>query len=836
MFGVSRKKLKATKEPLSFAVDEDDDDASDPRPREERRRKLKEKKKKDTSSAMLSFDPDENDAERHEHKERKRKKHSKREDPKKRHKEKTSRSGMGYGGMMMVDEDEAEVHSDDNLQRDEDKLPGSLYDKAALEKLKMEQKHRLNEKVDESSRDDAANPLPTNTARKSDNTVEDNEEEFIPLSGSNIKDQSTQSDPIVLTGDEAIAYATKDDAEPVEFDHGLEQPPTAPQKIDLEEQPQEMEEDTRQWEDTMARRAGVLPPTSASSSKPKREEHNKAIQTSLSQIKASLQPTITNLQNVSADLETALHRHESNLSSAKDELSKHQSTLEDHGAALEYYQELRQDLADWMGALRQIKGMVDAVTEARSNLEGSITMSTLHKWWEWSEDVTNVLKRNGLLEKTIGGEDIEEEEVGVDEFGRDLSSMTVMARTKRWEARRRNFLQKAGADAEEMSLQEIMMCTNVDNTSFEEIEEWLQRKQALLQATNIIPSIVNDDYLSLTNLCSLFFRWQERYPEDYKNCYAEMSLVGMISVLTRLELCRSWDGLGLRDCLQKYNSFDDHATKGDLFQSLSDVEEFCWFKDLQQALMNRAQGSFDSKLLVEVTEKCIISQLLAYLTIPAETNDAKNTKYQGLYDPVSVTQTKWMCSSFTSAFECILRSDSNSDLVKSTRSKVATLVLSLLKYCVDKKSTPIVKTSTLLLTKHGFVLSNGIKDLDAETNDAVAYALYSQANELSMLATNILNHWLPIINGTQPCNEDTPIVQFILMEVISLRILPVLHLFKTKVHEVSSDDERQPYLDMHKRLLGGAFDAVKTSGLFNKAEFMLCTAPLRAASQTIDLI
>eukprot|EP00804_Cyclotella_cryptica_P002006 CCRYP_007445-RA/>CCRYP_007445-RA protein AED:0.38 eAED:1.00 QI:0/0/0/1/1/1/2/0/879 len=878
MFGVSRKKSKATTQrPLSFTASDDDDDDHDdaaaPRSRPVSRRKRNKRETKEKSS-MLSFDPDEHDemekdvvvdtaddvegdrrSWRKQSEKKHRKKHSRRE--------KSSRSGMGYGGLIVPDNEEDEdddgvTRSNGPLSKEEDDGPtaaAALYDKAALEKLKMEQKRRLNEASREpvlKQREDGMHDTisldqihAVHETGSAHNEEEEEEEEFIPLSGTASRKQMSASEPIVLTGDEAMAYATRqdDDDEHLEFDHGLDHaPPTSPptttmdikgMKPDYEAPDEDMEEDTRQWEDNMARRAGVLPPSSSSADPPSKIPF------------ASLQPTITNLENISSDLQTSLRRHESIVTSTRDEYTKHQSTLEHHGTALEYYQGLRQDLAAWMGALRLVKKMVDAVTDARMEWEGQVTRMQLYRLWEWGADVRGALVRRGLVERTMGGDeemrDVEEEGLGVDEFGRDLSSMATMARTKRWEARRRNFLQRRRKGGF-MSLQERMNCSSSDNIYDEELQEWRQRSQALTEAIGIIPSMIIDDYLSISNLCSLFFQWQKKYPDDYKSCYAEMSLVAMVSVLVRLELSQKWDGLGLVDFLNN-DAKDDlpkNESMSDESQYLTNVGDFAWFSDLRRALGSDSELiSSSSKFLQKVTEKCIVSRLLAYLTIDSATEDssAKSNVYYGLYNPFSLSQTKWLCSSFKSLFDNFSTFSPESKLAESTTTKVATSLLSLLKYCVGEKPIPIVNTTNLIMTGEGFAMNNGMKEFDAETGDAIACAIYSQAKELCRLSTNILVHWYPIINDSKRRNDEcaSQIVQFILMEVVSMRILPILHTFQTITQESCNSDQKQTYHEMQRSLVCTVYDAVRTAGLLEQEGFMLCTAPLRVAAQAIGL-
>jgi hypothetical protein len=89
---------------------------------------------------------------------------------------------------------------------------------------------------------------------------------------------------------------------------------------------------------------------------------------------------------------------------------------------------------------------------------------------------------------------------------------------------------------------------------------------------------------------------------------------------------------------------------------------------------------------------------------------------------------------------------------------------------VATRATLIINTKEIVMQNDGYAMQNG-DVFDGETNDSISYAIYSQANELRMLATNVLSHWYPLISNSLE-NDDTvtSIIEFVLMEVISLRM------------------------------------------------------------------
>ena len=142
----------------------------------------------------------------------------------------------------------------------------------------------------------------------------------------------------------------------------------------------------------------------------------------------------------------------------------------------------------------------------------------------------------------------------------------------------------------------------------------------------------------------------------------------------------------------------------------------------------------------------------------------------------------------------------------------------------------MINTNNLVLVKDGFTMKNG-QYFDDETTDVISYTLYSQPNELCMVATNVLTYWYPIMNSIESKDTNvTNIILFVLMEIISLRILPILNSFQTIV-EASGSDAGLTFDNMQRSLVGTLFSAVKSAGLLERQEFMLSTAPLRAAAE-----
>eukprot|EP00984_Skeletonema_dohrnii_P036507 scaffold37539_cov94-Skeletonema_dohrnii-CCMP3373.AAC.1 len=73
-----------------------------------------------------------------------------------------------------------------------------------------------------------------------------------------------------------------------------------------------------------------------------------------------------------------------------------------------------------MGALRELDSMVSLAEEAQRRWEVDVTWKKLERFFEWGEDCTSVLEKQGLLEsKFTCADDSEADQTPqVDEFGR----------------------------------------------------------------------------------------------------------------------------------------------------------------------------------------------------------------------------------------------------------------------------------------------------------------------------------------------------------------------------------------------------------------------------------
>jgi len=438
--------------------------------------------------------------------------------------------------------------------------------------------------------------------------------------------------------------------------------------------------------------------------------------------------------------------------------------------------------------------------------------------------LANTAMKAGIHPKTSSGYGTEH----VDEFGRDLSSLSSIARIKRWNQRKKrslNRLQDQSDEERKSSLEQGIACSNVDNFDRVEIGEWKQRRDVLAQALAIIPELVKDNYLSISKLCTIFLGWKRMYPEDYPSCYAEMTLVQMIEVLTRLELCERWDVLNL--------SAESSSNR------CLDVADFNW---LRAAIEINSQGreigevgsaacQSSASCVFEVIEKQIVIRILQSLSF--DVGATGDTKQCGIYDPFSAEQTKLLCPMIKSVFRYF--SNDNGKIVREqTAGKLVDALMTLLRFVVERLGVPVVDASKITLTRNEFATRDASKSLDNETADAIAFATVIQAHELCNLVKNILGHWYPIFKHElcQQHEKVAALIRYVLQDLVSLRLLPVLNSLHSITFGGSENDKR--YMGMPKTFVDDITDTIDNKASLDPTEWMLMLAPLRVTVKQLS--
>lgn len=388
-----------------------------------------------------------------------------------------TKRGLGFGGVFPT-------HMEDDGEGVQSSK--TLYDAATLEALKSSQKYKKLE-------------MPPPVEEKS---FED--ESFIPLNGSHA------SQPDILAGDDAEAYLVEE--------RGVK-PTLASNSIADDDDP----DVSSNWEAQIMKRVGLTPQET------KRTK-------SLDDLRGQISDTLSQLKETDDDLQQAYNRRRVEVTFAEEEVQKYQSALHDAGEALEYYQEIRHSLTDYVGALRDLQQRLQPLQDALRQ-----TALRDERWKDWECDAVSVIKKAGYLIEVVGRQPPAEveAEIVVDEFGRNMKAQHVMARERRFQQRFKIIEARKYMDGYESDALQ----------SPAEVEELKERRKALREALQVALEELDDNYSSLPQLISIFEEWHKKQPEDYASCHAGMSLADLASVLLQVDLCSThhplhWSQIG----------------------------------------------------------------------------------------------------------------------------------------------------------------------------------------------------------------------------------------------------------------------------------------------------
>lgn len=645
MFRATKKKPKR----VIISRGDDDDDDGDEAPAVIIQQPKKKKKKKRTLSTIRSFAAGEEEDNDHE------------SNAVVAPKSKKKRKGLGFGGAPVVKSGSKPTLSETPRKEEESAMPATestnMYDMSALNALKSQQRYRQN----------AAKlpPLQKEAVITSQKTDEKHKEEaYISLSGEPAS---------ILTGDDADAYLGGNPEEDV-YDSKPSRGNSNTVMEDVEAS------DTDDWEAQVTKRAGL----GVSNKKKSNTKYNNK---SLTELRESLSDTLVQLQSRNEDLQNAHARRQTEVNQIEAEVQKHQSELHQSGEALEFYQELRLQLAEWVGALRDLKKRLAPLHEA---LRQVFTDSDeLAKWTDWENDIVLVLRRANRIVQVAGRQPTElppdAVDVEVDEFGRDMKSQHVLAREKRFQQRRtvmnRSRNQEQGGSPPE---------TIVPFASPVEREEMEQRCDALQQALGVAMDDMDETYVSLSNLAALFQEWHRKQPQDYANCHAGMSLADLASVLIHV------------------NVFSTHYplnwTASDEFPQMNELRQMAFDEALEETPLYRTVD----KVLIPVFEN-VLEQ----------------------YNVHSLHQTKSMATYFREMSKLLPPGN--------------ILIDKLTSHVVDRLRCTLNDMAIPIITKANDINNATGGDSDEVLTEAIEYATKTQVSRIQTILNNIFTYWVPLL-------------------------------------------------------------------------------------------
>jgi hypothetical protein len=457
---------------------------------QQRKKKLSKQKKKTGGGLVVrsSFDAKDDDDDEEESSSIKR--------IKKKSKTKKRKRGFGFGGTLDDNNDDGD--DDENNEADDDEGQ-PLYGKEALEALLAEQK-----------------------LKKTETNVDGTE--TVPLE--NI--QSTISSP-QREEQEEDAFISLDERNNVHNIPGInddDEPTMEHEESNVSDNPEELAE----WEEQIERRAGITGSLTRSSS---------AIPSKLvplQDLAQNLQSTIRTIETQQEELQNAINRRDADREHTISDSKMQRKTLEDTGIACEYYQRLRHDLTLWVGALRDLRGKVQPISQAFQDMVQVQCEDVDTEFRSLQDDCIGCLEEMGLLNRILGRQPEIPTKDGVpavDEFGRDVRSQYLRDRDNRFQKRRQKIDSAALDDSTTAP-----SCDCIIKSMYEDHDE-KQRCETLHLATDAAFQDLDNDYTNPQRLTAVFGGWYSTYANDYDQCYAALSLGDLASLLLQAELCKS---------------------------------------------------------------------------------------------------------------------------------------------------------------------------------------------------------------------------------------------------------------------------------------------------------
>lgn len=269
--------------------------------------------------------------------------------------------------------------------------------------------------------------------------------------------------------------------------------------------------------------------------------------------------------------------------------------------------------------------------------------------------------------------------------------------------------------------------TSVDDSdadlSDNELEEQIQRMDALEEALFLAKDELDDRYCSLSALQDLFLSWSKHSPDDYKRCYAKLSLVDLSAVLVNAETCTKISTLRCTDAsgpnIFNVTDFDWVVTASSFERSETPQEDNDQDEEKSskgEAENNSGSDEGEDKLVCAISCKVILPYLLLLLGVGSDGHARKP-----LYDPFSSHQTDMVKSLLHFLKE--IYTDTNA-LQRCTKN-----ILNVFKATIESSAVLLVKSDALKVLE-GKEMDGGTDEDQQTLKDAVTYSIFEQAHRL----------------------------------------------------------------------------------------------------------
>lgn len=606
------------------------------------------------------------------------------DDTKDRSSKRKRKKGLGFGGS---------IAEDDEIQQEE--VNGTSYGKDELERLKMEQKRRKPKEQTkqiqkETEEKEIIQPLQTTTTTTAEDFISLNDNELIPME----TDETT-------TKIETIHH-------------------------DMDEN---VEESNDAWQDQIARRAGVQTQSNTSTTTTSTRRIHVDVP-SLQKLKEQLRSTVSNLQTLQGDLDSSIMRRLADLEQTKSDKIRYEQSLKETGTACDYYQTLRNTITIWVGAFRELDKRLQPILEALTQLILEKLERTKVDWINYQNDVVSILRQQDMLKQVIGRQPPlppidATTSITVDEFGRDVQSQFLRDREKRCRTR----MEALTANSDKNAFVTFLSTQEHSNK-----EEMLQRYSVLQQALRVAMEELESDYVSMLNLLEIFQKWKMAYPDEYRQCYAALSLGDLASILIKMEFCRSFVLSSLID----NNTNKDDASLNVMIQQIEQVEE------------NKEDNNEE--------QEGPLSRVMERVYVPLIVTVLKQT-------PSACFLSTETSQSVSKMVERAMSNLQKKDDVE----KLQETIMVAIQETLDSIAIPLLKRD-----------ENTLKETNETLLHATQFAQHGQALFIQGVILNLLRHWLAHLKSSSKRDES---IQCIL-DFLSSKFLFLLSSMNT---EVASD-------------------------------------------------
>jgi len=584
------------------------------------------------------------------------------------------RKGLGFGGGPMILDEEIQNGTvtggpAGGEVTDEDEAP--RYGVESLEALKAAQKYTMptppsikekNVTGDENGGEVISQSEPTSiedlerqmsSKRKSDNTELDMNEDFIPLSTAKSDIRGTS---VVLNGDDASLLASK----------------RAEGAIALNKFIDTMEEDDAadEWENELARRGtrtsaprvdfkeGGLPPQVSNMEK---EESNGSDyynenkdDEKLKKLKTAMNDILLRIEETRSELKSTLDRRKIELDHVKEDHKKYLNEASEAESISAGSQSLRKNLANWIGALRDLNPKLEELETALDSIVEEKHSLREKRQHDFEDDLLEILETHDLL-RSKGGRKTNVKRFmmktndSVDEFGRRVVNQELLKRDQRTSRRWQIALRKLSTAPSDQNsntecfhsckdmAEEYGSLTDVETSDSEE-ENFLVREESVYAALEVAVSETSEEYLTIGGILKLQSQWKNTFPDEGTQYNYSSDFNELISVLVRYQLVKikyidkTAESLSFMDDLDQnmverilFERIVFYIEKGYDLHSTSETVYICkGFEYLKRIILSKGNEELSTSLNEVVIKK--FRTVLENMSVPSLNIDEESIK------------------------------------------------------------------------------------------------------------------------------------------------------------------------------------------------------------------